>query len=715
MVAPNGQQVGNLLADLPHRAATRKVLTRSLAILGERGKPSDIVESQARKYGGQQSAAIARWIEEQLSRHGESVWVGRESSPIVLAAVAEHLAHEKDSSVIWAFGMIDPWECDGGRDLLFDAWDEHIVSWAVDEMLATVNAEAEQDRILRDDMAQSDKFIPRDAFGFKRPLRMLHDIRHSRPDLLYLDLRGSVRNLIGWILELDPTRLPDLIYDGQHPVVAALASSEAGRIAHEGTPDSLLAWIQSGSSELLIGAGIYESLGVAAALRNEQHRWKYDPSHSARNALRPRDMDFDAEVSTVLSSMVDRIAGLDGGRAFRWLGEILSEVEYLYPGSEWQDEDVKTIVSRAEQAVARLSAETEAFESGMEALVEGLRTPPRTTTTRHLENIARLLVTDHPGRAERLRHAFLDDYAEQVASARARHFYVGSGGHGQVWTQRLGEASGQLALTKGPEHIVRHFERQLSRLHLTIWDLEEDDAQFMTDASIAQHLFTVIAVGASQAYEGNPQVARSLAEWMVDAYWPRQEVMARTYVVGDHVSWGPPTVMAAMLQSHPYGESRAADLLSARHVPPLAVATVALHATDEDIKAAASEEVVERFEDRLSLGPEQAREWSRVFDDMGDPERGLRALWHVIMDDERRAFEGDHLAGLRFALQLLGEPLGDGEKKVRAFTTEELRETALMCHSRLAASAVRRTEEVMELEEAMRDLGLLRGAGHVRG
>lgn len=683
-----------------------ELVVRSFSVLGNPASvaPPDLIECQARRHCRGDAAESAARLEGFLTRHEDRVWVRREGALIVLAAILEVLPRRcDDTDAVWALGLVDPWECSEGVELSLAVWDSETARAVVDRGVAALKGVAGTNHVLA--RRRDGSLIPREAFGEDRPLRILYRIHQT--GVMHDDLRDSVRNLVGWTLNLDPGRAIELLDDDHHPVVAAYVAQEAGALLRDRDRHATLDWIRPTSGEMAIGAAVYETLCTAAELNDDLRGRAGTGPPNASHVTPSEQVNASPIVVELLEALVERLVALREPRGILWLGELLGETEYLLPRASLNSEvvnDVASVSGLAERAAAGVLLQTADVKQCLEALIQGMRAPPRATTARHLEAIAALIEAQSVDLALTIRRRFLEIYADQLQASRHGHFHVGAEGDARSWTESLGGALAYWAVAEGASSVVAFLGEELDGLGLSIWDFEEEYEQFLTDASIAQHLFTVAALGAARAHQRSPQVGGELAIWLVDRFWEVQPVIACTWLPGDHAAWAAPTVMAAMIACHPDGVGLAAALIASPHVPPAALAVLAI-SDDSVLRDAARDELINRFEDHWSLKPLDARLWARVFERIADPERGLRALRELPLEDHRLASPEDHLLGLEFALQLLLDPTPQGVGPM-PFDAGSLRELALACHARCTMTPALGAR-LRGSEEKMRSLGLL--------
>lgn len=161
-------------------------------------------------------------------------------------------------------------------------------------------------------------------------------------------------------------------------------------------------------------------------------------------------------------------------------------------------------------------------------------------------------------------------------------------------------------------------------------------------------------MAALHAHESESISMVALAEWCATRLWSNDQLIAHLEHGFDR--WQKmdvlATVIVTMLMCIPDPETRIRSLMSDAEFPNRALASIAKHATNKEIQDEAAGTLVRRFEDKVSLGIYDAREWAKRLLALGDPQRGLQAMDMVppgLMDLEPY----DHVLVVRLVLSTL--------------------------------------------------------------
>ena len=295
--------------------------------------PYDLVEPVVRKRisstdQGRIICEIQGWFESD----GKRRWLRSEMNETVAHLILEGVGSERGETAVWAVGSI---EAVLAGPIIHSIWSPEMIDSFVESALKALQRLCDRDAVLdanRIVKAGSGRAkISRDAVERKGRLETFQHLENRGRDLVHWGLYPVVGNLIELLIDLRPEQFGNLIDELHHPVVQARAAyhmvAAVRRSDHRGT----LQWINGQAPDELLALAILHTLNTVNALDDEirtsdqldleRHQWSTE--------LHPGRDDLDAAATNLVTSLVERLAGLDPPTAARWIGELLGGAPYI--------------------------------------------------------------------------------------------------------------------------------------------------------------------------------------------------------------------------------------------------------------------------------------------------------------------------------------------------------------------------------------------------
>ena len=630
----------------------RKAAVRVLSLVAhpERRVDPNVVESQCSKHCGRRAQEVEAVIQSWLEWYRSTGFVRRDAVPAIFALLKAELATQVNDELVWALGTLDPHEV----VRLGEEPCPHQAPWVevADRAIGLIRGISGSDSVLLPDSFGRGLDVSKDGIVTGGPLRVLEHIKRF-PDLVRAVV-PSVTNLVRWSVLWRGVAIVDVLEDGVHPCVYGLVAEELARKLGGGRTTQLLSLIQTDSKDQLVALAIHETLRVASELRASERRvgWGVPTDQPSSNA--PAE-EIALSVRGMLQSLPTALTVLEPSRSLGWIAQLLSGAERIYGLTERERAgDLELLFSTAEKSAAGVLGDGEPFDVLLDAFTAPLVAARRPSKIYHLEAFALRLEHSHPKKACAARRVLLDEYRKQLSAARTTEEPLEGGDDGFRRDDAMASALARECAANPMESAVEFLDGIYAGLGLSIWDCEEDGDQFRRDIRIAENLIGVGALAALHAHESESISMVALAEWCATRLWSNDQLIAHLEHGFDR--WQKmdvlATVIVTMLMCIPDPETRIRSLMSDAEFPNRALASIAKHATNKEIQDEAAGTLVRRFEDKVSLGIYDAREWAKRLLALGDPQRGLQAMDMVppgLMDLEPY----DHVLVVRLVLSTL--------------------------------------------------------------
>ena len=483
----------------------------------------ELIEPIIRKHAAStdQERAIAE-IRGWFESHGDRHWLKSDVREPVAILILEGIGSDHSETAIWAIGSIN---ADFAASFIRSRWELKEIDSFVDDVCAVLEELCDRDEIV--DATHLAGFpgldsnikVPKDGVERKGRLETFRHLDDHGFELILMGLHHAVGNLITLVIELRPERFESLVEKLDHPVMQARAAYYMLAVSLPLDHRKTLQWIAESSCDALVALAVVHTLNTVNRLdqdiRSAEH---LDADHyNWSTELRPPRDDLDAAAAGLLTDLVDRLAELDPLVCARWTGELLGYASYVLYGHGDHGKPPRRIeqLERACTELLTRLVHQSWSDSLLGALRDGLCLTPRTTSPRHMAELAWALRDMAPARAAEIAQATLDEDERHIAEELERNhlFLHWNDWHDREWISGLGIA---LALSCEVFDLPKWVSTRCRSLPLSVWDAEERHGEFSTANRAVQHWFLVafhaIAPQRELGRKVDPAVVRTLAE-----------------------------------------------------------------------------------------------------------------------------------------------------------------------------------------------------------
>lgn len=519
------EDIQAILRQHPRYDALKKVLPRLLSAINEPSEGTkpffDVLDRLNAKYGNGDSA-----LREELltffSSYKDRYYLAGTRSEEAAVLIAEAMAAESSEKFVWAVGAAEPriWQKVGFLDAVQKILSPEELEKLVSACIAKVAACCDKDRIFSPQKLRGGR-VTKESFRELSAIHLYWDLAYRHPHLIHHELYSALGNMVEFIAHVWKGSPNKLMTVWNHPAIQARFGTEYGQVARKRNFSELLSWIIAGASKATIAIAIVETLQTVLRLDIEAHELAQSGDVRFKaTSLDTKTADISGEKETLLRALAEKIVQLPPPESLCWVGALLSEAEYILPRTHNQEIGKNQVI--LEEALEKAAAE--ALLSGkpntkqnIVSLMDGLKSPPRRTTSFHLYDIGHLLRERDVEINNELLLTFLDDYREQLESQV--FFHVNFDIHGKVWTERLAMSAAQLNQT-GDINFKNWLMDRLKPLPLSLWDFEENSSRFIPEQSRTRHLLLTASLVVRNLARN--QDVSPLAELVLDkifSYW----------------------------------------------------------------------------------------------------------------------------------------------------------------------------------------------------
>ena len=433
---------------------------------------------------GQAISQIRGWFESQENERWLKEDMREAVAAMLLSSTRDALSFpngiEDDETLFWAVGSVEP---DVAKRVICSTWSSDEIDSFVSRMLVTLNMLCRKDAVLDANryagIGESNAKLSMSDVPHQRMLETFRD-QQDNYWLLYTGVSNMVELLVRFKLE----HFYALIASVDHPVVQSFAAQCVIEASLTSDPSGPPQWISESSPDALVALAIAHTL-------NNVNSIELDLRKGAEPAKTPDDIE--ETVSSLLSSLVNRLAAIEPVGCARWIAELLNYgASTLTSHSQGEKpRRLEQLEKACVQLVARLVCQSGSNELLAELRV-GFCLTPLTPRTLPLAEVVWEIREAQPERAAEISRMVIDTHEEVIAEALAGNrtlFYSATSWQDGDWLIGLGVA---LALSYDDFDPSEWVSRQCQALPLSVWDAEENPVGFRIADKVAQLRFLVV-------------------------------------------------------------------------------------------------------------------------------------------------------------------------------------------------------------------------------
>jgi len=515
------------MASSPPRSGDAKIVAWRIFGGGESPKirvPSyELIDRTIQDYvASDKRAVVAATVRGWFAESGDYRWLKDEAKPDVATLVVEGIDAPYVKEAVWAVAAI---EAQVMEQAIRARWTAVETASFLDALYETLTGVSRRDQILDASKAfgmgrqeTQSALVSRDAIEKESPLWTVHHIERYEVELVIHGLYPAVGHLVDLAVALEGGMERRVVERLDHPVLQARAILRMNQSPSPRRADEWLDWIAPDSSDGAIAAAVFRVLRAAMTQSEEESRTESQGANESEEKTKRKGSrhQTDATGKSLVEGLVSRLRDLEPRASARWIGEVLSYSSQALVGSARSDKPdvLRELEEKCLEGVSELFVDPSS-QGLLHEFQSGLQRRVHSTWTGYQARAAWLIRDGAGERASEIARDAVAHYAKQIETVDTSAAAAGDwfDWRDRDWFEALGRA---IALSSAISDYEDWVSERCRRLPLSVWDVEENDQNFIRAEPLAQQWFLLAFLAIESSRElgrpVQPEAVRALAQ-----------------------------------------------------------------------------------------------------------------------------------------------------------------------------------------------------------